>query len=381
MKITFLSNVPLGSTFRLGSHHLSRELARSGHDVVHLSTPLSLVERALNREVMGRNLARATAPLGDAHRRLLDGGYRDDAGVWHDVPRPIAPIRLMRRSRSVQLWLRQGHGRGTDVAIIDQLFLAEALVGFRGTVIYRSTDMQTSPRGARLEQQVLSRADGVVWCSPVIAPDAHAGATGKPQLVLENGVDDSFFGNNAVARRTGFVYVGALDRRFDWHLVIALARRHPNTPFGLAGPVTSPPRERLPGNITLLGPVPYDDVPRLLQSYSIGLLPLTDDPMNAARSPMKYFEYLASGLQVLASQTPGLAARPHVQGVRLYDGHAGAFAGAEELLSLASPNLTGQVHARMYRWQRRARELEQFVESVVSGTARRGEDANPEPKD
>jgi hypothetical protein len=94
------------------------------------------------------------------------------------------------------------------------------------------------------------------------------------------------------------VYVGALDRRFDWPTVAGLARSAPTVRIDIFGPAASRPPS-LPANVFLPGPVDYTDLPRTLARYRVGLLPLSDEETNIGRSPMKLYEYLASGLNVL----------------------------------------------------------------------------------
>jgi len=365
-KVVFLSNVPLGSTFRLGSHHLSRELARNGHEVVHVSTPISRVETLLGREVKRRRGLSGSVPLSDAHRRVASGPYRDEDGVLHLVPRPVLPSRWSRTSRAVRALLQQGPACDADVVVIDQLLLSDALRGYPGTVVYRSTDVQTSPLGLTLERQVIDRSSGLVWCSAFVSESTSPHPDGIPELVLENGVDARFFDAEQGSRQKAFVYVGAIDKRFDWGIVVALARRFPDVPMRIAGPVVSPAPADLPANVELLGSVDYERVPDLLGGATIGLLPLTADPMNSGRSPMKFFEYLAAGLKVLSTSTPELDARADVPGVRLYRDPDEALAQAEELLSSDEANIEGIEYARAFDWRARSQELDRFISSLGS---------------
>ena len=60
-------------------------------------------------------------------------------------------------------------------------------------------------------------------------------------------------------------------------------------------------------NVHLLGPRPYGQLPSYLRGFDLALLPC---PMNAyTRSmfQMKFFEYLAAGLPVVATDLPALA--------------------------------------------------------------------------
>ena len=59
---------------------------------------------------------------------------------------------------------------------------------------------------------------------------------------------------------------------------------------------------RTAGRIRVLPPVPHDHVPRLLAKAHVGVLPFPDSEDFQASSPIKLFEYVASGLPILATR-------------------------------------------------------------------------------
>lgn len=60
------------------------------------------------------------------------------------------------------------------------------------------------------------------------------------------------------------------------------------------------------GDVTLLPPIAHEEVPDMLAKMHIGVtsLPDVDDEKYAASSPIKLFEYMASGLPMLATANP-----------------------------------------------------------------------------
>jgi glycosyltransferase involved in cell wall biosynthesis len=56
------------------------------------------------------------------------------------------------------------------------------------------------------------------------------------------------------------------------------------------------------GVIRVLPPVPYDEVPNILAQAHVGVLPFPDEEKFRVSSPIKLFEYLASGMPVLATR-------------------------------------------------------------------------------
>lgn len=56
------------------------------------------------------------------------------------------------------------------------------------------------------------------------------------------------------------------------------------------------------GRITVNPPVPYDHVPDILRETHVGALPFPDEQKYRASSPIKLYEYMASGLPVFATR-------------------------------------------------------------------------------
>lgn len=57
-----------------------------------------------------------------------------------------------------------------------------------------------------------------------------------------------------------------------------------------------------PRSIQILSPVPHDQMPRVLSDHHIGVLPFPDRQIFRVSSPVKLFEYMASGMPILATR-------------------------------------------------------------------------------
>ena len=181
--------------------------------------------------------------------------------------------------------------------------------------------------------------------------------------MIENGVDiDRFAVSGSAPRPDVCVYVGAFDARFDWEQTRSWAAGHPQWRFVLAGPGASP-SESLPDNVDVVGPVPYEDLPGLLSGARVGMLPLSSDPLNRGRSPMKLYEYLAAGLAVVSRETPVLHAAPE-DGVYTYADEGEASVALRAALEHATPNRAGAVRARTQSWTAKRDVLRDFIASL-----------------
>lgn len=350
-RVLFLSHSHAFGAFRVGSHHYARELARAGADVVHLSTPISRLHRLLGRVSAETESAVPRGPRVDAY------------GVTHLVPRTVLPIPAGRFSVADEL-RRHGLDPAFDAVLIDQPLLWDASVlPLAPRLIYRPTDVYPTGLKNRMQLAVRNEADGVVATSDVVLREL--GSFPRPCCVIGNGVDVSHFTQPATQSGTRppvCVYAGALDSRFDWQQVRSWAHAHPAIRFIVAGPSPQPVAS-LPSNVELLGAVAYDALPALLHGARVGLLPLSDDPLNSGRSPMKLHEYLAAGLSVVSRATPVI--RPDAAaGVFTYDDEAEAETALERALTSGSPNASGARVAAEESWQRKAEQLAAFIDDL-----------------
>ena len=129
------------------------------------------------------------------------------------------------------------------------------------------------------------------------------------------------------------MFVGAIDAyKLDLPMLTALARQRPDWSWVLVGPVgeTDPDTriaalQALP-NVHLMGLQAYADLPAWLAHADVALLPLQENPYTQHMFPMKFFEYLAAGRPVVATQIPAL--RPYASGALLCPPTADAFEAA-----------------------------------------------------
>jgi len=351
VQILFVSHSHDDGVFKVGSHHLVRELARLGFAVAHVSTPYSTAHALLSRRGRERN-------------RLARAGVRVDAsGVKHLIPKTILPAQFSSPAYLSRAFEAVGMRRPQLVFVDQPLMLCDAIFELGAVTVYRPTDLYLHGSAQRLQSKYVRRFDAVAATSTEVLARLPP-ADSQPRTVIPNGVEYSrFLATDTAAPRSGAVYVGAIDSRFDWAAVVSMARAFPDLEISLVGPVSSPPPD-LPASVHLRGPMSYQDVPGYLALFSVGLLPLSADPSNSGRSPMKLFEYLAAGLYVVATGVSGLTSRNDLPGCCFYSGPADAPGGLERALANHGPNTAGMESARAQDWREKAKQLLRFAQAT-----------------
>lgn len=132
-----------------------------------------------------------------------------------------------------------------------------------------------------------------------------------PAAVVPNGVDAGLWA--APAKPPAWftelpgprlLYIGALGSRIDTEAMRAVARAFPEGTIALVGPLTE--REHLAElldepNVIVHGAVPREQVAALCHGADACLLPHRQTELTEAMSPLKLYEYLASGSPTIAT--------------------------------------------------------------------------------
>ncbi len=208
---------------------------------------------------------------------------------------------------------------------------------FAGSVYHCVDRIQDQPGMpvARIEvsEQALSQAVDVVFATSPQLQSSHR-QWNHHTLLFGNVADYSHFSRSRLGDDMGplrcperldalprprLLFMGAIDAyKLDLALLLQLAQRNPAWRFVLIGPVgecdpsTDVAALMACPNVDLVGPVAYGDLPAWLAHADLALLPLQVNGYTRHMFPMKFFEYLSSGLPVVATAIPALEAHADV---------------------------------------------------------------------
>ena len=102
------------------------------------------------------------------------------------------------------------------------------------------------------------------------------------------------------------VYAGTISKLKGMEYAIGAARLLPKVNFLLAGIVSPEFADAiLPSNVKIVGKMEQKELPNMLQAADVLLLPHPKGEYS--QSPMKLFEYMASGVPIVASRLPSIS--------------------------------------------------------------------------
>jgi glycosyltransferase involved in cell wall biosynthesis len=199
--------------------------------------------------------------------------------------------------------------------------LALTMIRFRrpGRLVYSCMDNfpafhrgEAAERMRRFEEEILSRCGTVVVSS---RPLFERMSSRHPRVILSpNGAEVERF---AAARREPgpsrpvLGYCGTIGDWVDFDLLERMADRFPNAELLLVGPWTARGGKRLltKPNVLWLGGRPSEEIPWIMASFDVGLIPFEVNDLTVCVNPIKLYEYLAAGIPVVSTAIP--EAEPH----------------------------------------------------------------------
>lgn len=112
-------------------------------------------------------------------------------------------------------------------------------------------------------------------------------------------------------------YVGTIAQWFDWEWIGTLAQNFPDSTVKLIGPCYTKVPENLPVNIQILPACNHAAAIAAMKEFDIGLIPFKQNQLTASVDPIKFYEYRALGIPVVASAFGEMLSHQNQPGVFL----------------------------------------------------------------
>lgn len=199
------------------------------------------------------------------------------------------------------------------------------LVGRLGekAVVYECVDDYPSYKGLLKRQVVAHLEDELLWKADVVivtAASLYADRKDRAKRIhlIPNGAEVDHFESvmNTETQVSSLVaqiphpivgFLGGIANWIDVDLIRHIACARPHWSVVLVGPVTVGNSIRkiksLP-NIHLLGRQPYDSLPGILKAFDVCINPFILDDLAKGVSPLKFYEYLATGKPIVSTDMP-----------------------------------------------------------------------------
>lgn len=310
--VLILTSEFYGSANRIGSHEIANKLARLGYITYIVSFPITPLYRFFPKKTQ----------YGD--RSAFNCKFKQvDKNLYSYIPEvliPPLPTLVKKLPCYLNLWegtcstlKEQLSNKHFDFVFCESLFfpnsinnisyeklivrLPDNLAGFwkDNTVLHsaehlllKKADLIVSPSNKKLEDlaKVFSK-EKLFYLPNGVNYDDYQVATSRPLIY-----DD--YEHNAV-------YVGAIQKWFDFETLEQVAKQKENWQFTVIG--NSQRKSRLP-NIKFVGEKTGKEKIRYLQHADVGLIPFETKRNKALIdyvNPIKLFEYLAAGIPVISS--------------------------------------------------------------------------------
>ncbi|HEC24294.1 MAG TPA: glycosyltransferase family 1 protein [Chloroflexi bacterium] len=251
--------------------------------------------------------------------------------------------------------------------------------------VYECVDDFTSARGlvdarviGRLERRLIEAVDLLIVTAEALYESKREGA--KRVVLVPNGVEADHLaraadpdlpvaGSLAGLKHPVIGFLGSLNYWIDTRLLARLAREHPEWTLLFVGPhdllADLAPLEGLP-NVVMTGRVPYADVPRYVKAFDVCVNPYVLDGVAEHCSPLKLYEYLATGKPVVSVDMPEARKFKDL----IYIAHDG-----DEFVKLVEKALASDdgkasrrmAEARHHTWRSRFEEVSAALAAVLQG--------------
>jgi len=308
----------VGNDWRADNRTSSHQIAR----VLSTQNRLLYVEAAGQRapKASRRDFGKIITKLGKAWSDPVE--VQENVFVFSPLILPFHRYRVVRRfNRWILSWSIRRAARKVGftnpilwVILPHYSSLVETNQG-KGTVYYVVDEYSSLPdvdpeRIRQMEKTVLEKADVVFTVSEILTESK--GRINKNTYFSPHGVDTDHFGLAArnetvvpdeIARfeKPVIGFFGLIEAWVDLDLIGFLARERPQYNFVMIGRVArdTQPVDGL-SNVHFLGQRPYDDIPRYLKGFDVGLIPFVVNDVIKNSNPLKLKEYLAGGKPVVS---------------------------------------------------------------------------------
>ena len=315
MKILFLENLPYQSHITVGSHDYARLFAKE-HQVLWISLPWHVAQIIRDRK----------------SDRIRNWNWNrisyDKRGVNYITPFTFFPYRnnLVLRNKyfcqhqysfipGIRRILRELDFSKPDLAwFSDPRHISILSLVQPQKIAYRCVDnleeFSDVPHSLLAVERDLIQKSDAVFFTALLLKEKFSGLN-QNSFHLPNGCDFDLFSNQNVSHRheelfkknkMNLLYTGAIAEWMDFNALDKITELE-FINLIMVGPIRTmiPENLKKKSNIVFTGPLPYADMPGLVQQADVGVIPFLINNVTDYVDPIKLHEYCAGGLPCITS--------------------------------------------------------------------------------
>lgn len=186
-------------------------------------------------------------------------------------------------------------------------------------VIFDNLDLPVANQTKDDLRKCCTRSDLVLNVSDYLMEFASKYVPKENSLYIPNGVDMELYDNTRYFEGTRYDkldvddydkiigYTGVFWKETtDWELFLKIAESFPDDAFVCSGAFFKDYGE-LPDNMKFVGHVERNLLPAVISSFDVAVIPFLENEFTEAMCPLKVYEYLACGRQILSTPIPEVA--------------------------------------------------------------------------
>jgi glycosyltransferase involved in cell wall biosynthesis len=385
--IVLLSTADWDNPFWTNKQHVALQLAAQGHKVLYIDS-LGLRRPSLS----GQDFKRIVARLRKGIRSPRE--VRPHLWVWSPVVLPLQGVRAVQALNRLVLkaglsWWRWRLGIKPDLLWTYNPMTTRLMdTSVYGHTVYHCVDEIKAQPGMPM-QEIEAAENELVQQADLLFVTAEALLESRKRLnpnthYFPNVADYAHF-SQAMSASTPVApdlpqgkgpvvgFIGAISGyKLDMPLIKRMAETHPDWQLVLIGqvgegdPWTNVDELRQRPNIHFMGPRAYQQLPAYLKGFDVAILPSQLNEYTRSMFPMKFFEYLAAGKPVVATNLHALQAFKHVACIA--DGHDSFVAGVASALAAPQQGLSERLAvAREMTYEARTRRMLNLINEQLTG--------------
>ena len=250
-------------------------------------------------------------------------------GIWVLIPPSLIPTNFLRFgtlyrclqernhrviAKRVNSWLVDNHWESYYFVNSYNYHFTylKYLVGHQERRVYHCVDPIIKPytrkHGLRNQEIAVSNSDVVISTAPQLQKGWESK---KPSFLVANGVNYRHFNSaqkyDLRVRNVGekvIGYFGAIERRIDFTMLVDTFKANPDWTLVLAGPVEEqyvPAEVFAMPNVHLLGRYSYQELPALMYSVDVTIIPFKMEVASRSIYPLKLYEYMSTGKPIVCT--------------------------------------------------------------------------------